>query len=63
MMDETIIKILIEEKEYIDLNHYNMKEAQKYLQNQDRDQFITNKDFLRTIHPNTSFFRRKWKNM
>ena len=62
-MDETIIKILIEEKEYIDLNHYNMKEAQKYLQNQDGDQFITKKDFLRTIHAKTSFFRRKWKNM
>ena len=48
-MDETIIKILIEEKEYIDLNHYNMKEAQKYLQNQDGDRFITNKDFCEQI--------------
>ena len=45
MMDEAIITILKEEKEYSDLNHYNMKEAlkykQKYLQNQDGDMFLT----------------------
>ena len=29
-MDEAIITILKEEKEYSDLNHYNMKEALKY---------------------------------
>ena len=29
-MDEAIRTILKEEKEYSDLNHYNMKEALKY---------------------------------
>ena len=40
-----MIKILKEEKEYSDLNYFNMKQAlyykQKYLQNKDGDMFLT----------------------
>ena len=44
-MNEAIVKILKEEKEYSDLNYFNMKTAldykEKYLQNKEGDMFLT----------------------
>ena len=44
-MNEAIVKILKEEKEYSDLNYFNMKIAldykEKYLQNKEGDMFLT----------------------
>ena len=44
-MNEAIVKILKEEKEYSDLNYFNMKTAldykKKYLQNKLGDMFLT----------------------
>ena len=43
-MNEAIVKILKEEKEYSDLNYFNMKTAldykEKYLQNKEGDMFL-----------------------
>ena len=44
-MNEAIVKILKEEKEFNDLNYFNMKTAldykEKYLQNKEGDKFLT----------------------
>ena len=44
-MNESIVKILKEEKKYTDLTYFNMKTAldykEKYLQNKERNMFLT----------------------
>ena len=66
-MNESIVKLLKEEKKYSDLTYFNMKTAldykEKYLQNKERNMFLTVDSLIEVdnliLGKNTTELKRK----